>query len=172
MLYTGKGDNGTTKLFGCTERIAKDDARIDALGNLDELNSWIGLCAAQAADTSLQSDLHELQETLFIIQAQVAGADKQLQESAIRDLEATIASIETEIPPITSFTIAGATLLSASLDVARTISRRTERSIVSLHDSSLASRVIPYCNRLSSVLFAYARLSAHRVHVSEKAPHY
>ncbi len=172
MLYTGKGDNGTTKLFGCIERIAKDDARIEALGNLDELNSWIGFCAAQAADTSLQSDLRELQETLFIIQAQVAGADKKIPDSAVRGLEDFIAKVEKEIPPISSFTIPGATPLSASLDVARTIARRTERSIITLRDEALRERVIPYCNRLSSVLFAYARLLAHRASVIENTPRY
>lgn len=173
MLYTGKGDAGTTKLFGCTERIAKDEPRVHALGNLDELNSWLGFCAAMTiSEKELDHALREIQQDLFVIQAMVAGAPKALTSERRTYLEAMIANIETEIEPIHSFTIPGATQLSGALDVGRTIARRTERSIVSLHDESLLPQVIPYLNRLSSALFALARLAAHRAHVKEQSPHY
>jgi len=174
MLYTRKGDTGTTKLFGCTERIAKDEPRVQALGNLDELNSWIGLCAAHAIESEreLQGTLRSFQEDLFVIQAIVAGAPKVLPHGRVVHLESVIAKIETEIEPIHSFTIAGATVLSGALDVGRTIARRAERSLVSLNDESLRKNVIPYLNRLSSALFALARLVAHRADVKEQSPHY
>lgn len=175
MLYTGKGDNGTTKLFGCTERIAKDEPRLEALGNLDELNSYIGMCRAlafAATARDIKERLVAIQEDLFIIQAQVAGAKKGLSPERISLLEDAIAGIEAEIPPVTSFTITGATVLSGALDVARTIARRTERSIVTLRDDALKEDVIPYLNRLSSALFALARLAAHRAHIKEQSPRY
>ncbi len=173
MLYTGKGDNGTTKLYDSTERIHKDDTRIEALGNVDELNSWIGLCAAEVeGDDSMRAQLREMQEDLFIMQAQLAGAPKALPPSSLAFLESLINDVEKEIPPIHSFTIPGATVLSAHLDVARTIARRAERSLVSLHDKSLAGNVIPYVNRLSSALFAFARLAAFQAGMKENSPSY
>lgn len=172
-LYTGRGDTGTTKLYGCTVRIAKDEPRVEALGNLDELNSWLGLCFASTFphETFVRHMLRTMQEDLFIIQALVAGAPKEFSGEKLARLESLVARVEAEIPPIHSFTIAGATVLSAMLDVARTIARRTERSIVSLRDDAVQP-VIPYLNRLSSALFALARLVAHRACVKEGAPAY
>ncbi len=174
MLYTGKGDNGTTKLFGCTGRIAKSDERIAVLGNLDELNSYLGYCRALAFGThvvSVREALLRIQEDLFVIQAAVAGAPKTLSPERLSILEDLIAGVESEINPILSFTIPGTTVLSAALDVARAVARRTERSMVTVADASLES-MIPYLNRLSSVLFALARLAAHRAGIKEQAPSY
>ncbi|MEK7509118.1 MAG: cob(I)yrinic acid a,c-diamide adenosyltransferase [Patescibacteria group bacterium] len=175
MLYTRKGDGGTTKLFGCSERIAKNEPRVQALGNLDELNSWIGFCAAlsrESAAPETGDTLRAIQNDLFVIQAMLAGAPKVLERKRVAYLEAVIADIESEVEPIRSFTIPGATTLSGALDVGRTIARRAERSIVSLHDESLREAVIPYLNRLSSALFALARRAAHRANVKEQAPSY
>jgi cob(I)alamin adenosyltransferase len=175
MLYTGKGDNGTTKLFGCTERILKSEAIIAALGTIDELNSYVGLGRAYARDAGM-GDVHDsllsVQEDLFVIQAQCAGAPKSLDSKRLASIVAAIALVEEEIPPIRSFTIPGSTVLSAALDVARTVARRAERSIVAVEDEQLRAQLIPYLNRLSSLLFAYARLAAFRAHAEEKAPSY
>src|SRR3989338_5104755 len=135
MLYTGKGDNGTTKLFGCIQRVAKDEPRVEALGNLDELNSWIGFCAAlslESAAPDIGERLRTIQNDLFTIQAMVAGAPKALQDGRMVYLETVIASVESEIESIHSFTIPGATVLSGALDVGRTIARRAQRPIISL----------------------------------------
>lgn len=175
MLYTGKGDNGTTKLFGCAERIAKSDARVHCLGNVDELNSWLGYCAAlsgERGEVGIAHSLREIQNDLFVIQACLAGAPKALGSERLSRLEEEIACIEAEIEPICSFTIPGATVLGGALDVGRTIVRRTERSLVSLEEGELRASIIPYINRLSSVLFALARLTAHRANVKEQAPRY
>lgn len=174
MLYTGKGDGGTTKLFGCTDRIAKDEPRVQALGNVDELNSWIGWCAALSDEKSagIAAPLRAMQNDLFLVQAFLAGAPKVLARDRVTFLESLIADVESEIEPIRSFTIPGATMLGGALDVGRTIARRAERSLVSLHDDSLQESVIPYLNRLSSALFALARLTAHRAHIKEQAPSY
>lgn len=173
MLYTGRGDKGTTKLFGCDDRVAKSDPRIEALGELDELNCHIGLCGAHAAANcpELLKPLRDMQERLFIIQAAVAGAPQKLDEKALPELESFIAYVETQIDPITAFIIPGATVLSGELDVARTVARRTERKVVALKDASLDS-LIPYLNRLSSALFAAARLVSKRAGANEYNPHY
>ena len=174
MLYTGKGDNGTTKLYGSTERTAKDDARIALLGDVDELNSFLGYCRALACGdrvAPVRGTLLQIQEDLFIIQAFIAGAPKSLAPSRLSIIEEGIAAVEHEIGALRSFIIPGSTVLSGALDVARTIARRTERSAVALHDQQLTP-VIPYLNRLSSALFALARLAAHRTHVTEKPPSY
>lgn len=174
MLYTGKGDNGTTKLFGCDGRIGKDEPHIQALGNLDELNSWIGLCVSrlQVAYEAIRRHLQDVQEDLFVIQAMVAGASKALSSERLAAIESAIAEVEAELPPLKGFTIAGATEVSASLDVARTIARRAERSLVSLEDETLRTEIVPYLNRLSSLLFAFARLAAHRSGIKEHSPRY
>lgn len=175
MLYTGKGDNGTTKLFGCTERIAKAEAIVEALGSIDEVNCHIGLCRAYARVAGM-SDVCEvllsIQEDVFIIQAQCAGAPKKLSAERVIALESAIRAVEPEIPPITSFIVPGATPLSAHLDVARTVTRRAERALTKIQDEYLRAQLIPYINRLSSLLFAYARLIAHRERATETAPLY
>lgn len=175
MLYTGKGDRGTTKLFGCSKRIVKSDDRVHSLGNIDELNSWLGFCAAlsdERGEGEVAIVLREIQNDLFVIQAAIAGAPKELSRDRLVRLEAFIADVEAKIEPICSFTIPGATMLSGALDVGRTIARRAERSLVSLEDESLRASVVPYCNRLSSALFALARLVARHAGIKEQAPRY
>lgn len=157
MLYTRVGDSGTTKLygqkngsFGCDQRISKSATATEALGSLDEANSFLGLCKVQSAylnfkfaETSLSEIVHEMQKNLFVIQAEIAGADKSVEERKIKELEEIIDGIEMELPPIKSFFIAGGPTdltkwqeagagLGALFDIARTIIRRAERRIVAL----------------------------------------
>ena len=184
MLYTRKGDSGTTKFFDTKkgERMSKDSCITESLGFLDELNSFLGLCKVQSKDGGSVSgvSIHEIlegaQENLFIVQAEVAGdKTKKIGEEKIKAAEGVIDAIEKEIPPITSFTIVGGTELSALLDVARTIARRTERAIIGACDSGereVCEEARSYVNRLSSLLFALARLVNHRAGVKEKRPSY
>lgn len=186
-LYTGKGDGGTTKVFDSKERIAKSSELPECLGTLDELNSFIGLCkmrAKQVQDSGVSvgrksyatSDiLRDIQETLFVMQAEVAGARKKVGKKRLAEIERIINAIEKELPPITSFSIAGGTELSALLDVARTLARRAERrmsgvEVAGLRKLSPHSRA--YANRLSSLLFALARLANHEAAVAEESPNY
>ena len=120
MLYTGKGDGGTTKLFGCDQkRIAKSSEVPEALGALDELNAYLGFVKMHPkAPERISKGLREAQEALFIIQAEVAGSDKHTREGAAEALGEIVNEIEKEIPPVTGFSIAGGTELSAKLDVA------------------------------------------------------
>jgi len=189
MLYTGKGDGGTTKVIDSKERITKASELPEALGTLDELNSFLGFTSAKArasedpilpvigageARTTSQI-LRSVQETLFIVQAEVAGSDKRVSEEKVREVEAIVQEIEKAIPPITSFSVAGGTEVSATLDVARTIARRTERRLVGIHEKGqreLAPFTLAYMNRLSSLLFALARYTNHVAGVREENPTY
>lgn len=177
MLYTGKGDSGTTTAFGCDQtRISKSSELPEALGALDELNAFLGFVKMRAADSErIGGILREVQETLFIIQAEVAGADKKVGEHAVKNIEDIVNAIEKEIPKLKGFSIAGGTELSALLDVARTLARRAERCITAVKElklRELSSETLAYMNRLSSLLFALARLANHLAGVSEESPRY
>ena len=187
MLYTRKGDKGTTKVLDSKERFSKGSELAEALGTLDELNAYLGLCkvCARAVQEgaltvgkrteSISEMLREVQNNLFIAQAELAGAKKKITKSKVTRLETLTNVIEKEIPPITSFTIAGGTELSAMLDVARTMARRTERRMVTVNDMGLRKvgvHTFAYLNRLSSLLFALARLANHKSGITEESPEY
>ena len=177
MLYTGKGDKGTTKMFGCDQqRISKSSELPEALGALDELNAFVGFVRMRDAGESRIADvLRDVQEKLFIVQAEVAGADKKVESSAVKQVEDIVNGIEKEIPPLKGFSIAGGTELSALLDVARTLARRAERRIIAVKEMNLRNlspSTMAYMNRLSSLLFALARLANHLAGVSEETPRY
>lgn len=175
-LFTGKGDGGTTKLFGASEqRIAKSSEVPEALGTLDELNAFIGFVRMHPGTPErITRGLRDAQEALFIIQAEVAGSDKRTKAGAAELLSDLVNEIEKEIPPITGFSIAGGTELSAKLDVARAISRRAERRVTAaaLTGRAVSEPTSAYLNRLSSLLFAYARLANHLAGVKEENPKY
>lgn len=154
-LFTGKGDNGTTKVFGCNQRISKSSAIAEALGSLDEINSFLGLCKTQAnhlgfslGPEKLSKIVHDIQKNLFIIQAELAGADKTIEERKVKDAEDIINTIEKTLPPIKSFFISGASPfitreqlggagLGSIFDIARTIARRAERRVVAVHEEQI-----------------------------------
>lgn len=186
MLYTGKGDAGTTKVFGCDQtRISKASELPEALGALDELNSYLGVVKVAArkghdedvpgAQKNLSETLRAVQEALFIVQAEAAGADKHVGKEALQRVEEIIHAIEAEIPPLTGFSIAGGTELSAHLDTARTLARRAERRLIAVVDTgtrTLLPETKAYMNRLSSLFFALARLANHRAGIAEENPRY
>ena len=177
MLYTGRGDGGVTKTFGTNDpKVSKASELPEALGTLDELNAFIGLvCVRAAGEPRIHAVLREVQEKLFVVQAQVAGADKKLEDGDVKAVEAIIHEIEGEIPPIKSFIVAGGTELAALIDVARTMSRRAERRVVAVADLGLRElkpETKAYMNRLSSLLFALARLANHLAGVAEDNPKY
>lgn len=177
VLFTGKGDGGTTTAFGCDQkRISKSSELPEALGALDELNAFLGFVKMHSAkEPRIAAALHDSQETLFVIQAEVAGADKKVKEGAVKNIEKLVNGIEKEIPRLKGFSIAGGTELSALLDVARTLARRAERRVIAVKElglRELAPETLAYMNRLSSLLFAFARLANHLAGVVEETPHY
>lgn len=181
-LFTGKGDNGTTKTFGCDQRVSKSSAIAEALGTLDEVNSFLGLAKIKSFDIGYEFDgqkfgdiIHVAQQNLFIIQAEVAGSDKKIDKLKIHDTEEIINGIEREMPPIKTFFISGGTELGAIFDVCRTLARRAERRVVGVNDEGLRPidiNTLAYLNRLSSLLYALARYSNHLGGIVEEAPSY
>ena len=183
MLFTKKGDDGTTKTFGCDQRMSKSSIIAEALGALDETNSYLGLCKIKSKkenfnfteSLSFEKIIHDIQKNLFIIQAEVAGAKNAISKEKVEELENFVNSIEKELPEIKSFFISGGTELAVTFDVARTISRRAERRVIAVVDEgkvSVGDQTKAYLNRLSSFLYACARLANYRAGISEESPDY
>ena len=177
MLYTGKGDTGTTTAFGCNQqRISKSSELPETLGALDELNAFLGFVKMRAIKKPrIANALREAQEILFVVQAEVAGADKKVSGDAVKYVEKLVNDIEKEIPKLKGFSIAGGTELSTLLDVARTLARRVERRVIAVKElklRELSVETLAYLNRLSSLLFALARLANHLAGVTEETPRY
>ncbi len=161
--------------------MSKSSAIAEALGSVDEINSLLGIVKMKGGEIVAVGEknyhdlLSDVQQDLFIIQAQLAGADKQLDAARVEKLEKWIGAIETELPPITSFFVSGGTELGAMCDFARTIARRAERRVVGAMEEGTAQEKPPllaYMNRLSSLLYALARLANHRANIIEEKPHY
>ena len=181
-LYTKKGDDGTTSLFGPTERISKTSSVTEALGTFDELNAVMGLCRAHYHSQDMRVDgvlvgdiLFDVQQHLFIVQAELAGADKHIGQEKVQWLETITDAIEGELDPITTFLLPGASELSSLVDLARTVARRAERRLVEVADESLIAispETLAYANRLSSLLYALVRLTNDILEKEEKAPTY
>lgn len=182
MLFTGKGDNGTTKTYGCDQRMSKSSTVAEALGSLDEINSFLGLCKVESERHSFviynkrfEAIVHMLQQTLFMIQAQVAGYPMDVPENKAKELEEIIVACEKEMPPIKTFFISGGSMLAAKFDVARTIARRAERRVVAVSEEGkvkIQPSTLAFLNRLSSILYALARLSNHKSGITEESPNY
>ncbi len=195
-LFTGKGDGGSSGLFD-SGRPSKDGVRRDSaesgkraskaspifecLGMLDELNTLVGWCKVECSDEFVTQErkvkilLHDVQDHLFTLQAEVAGAPKSIPLSSVEALGVLINRIEAEMPPIKTFLVPGGTELSSRLDIARAVARRAERRLVTLHESgervvSESSRA--YANRLSSLLYALTRLANQRAGIVENPPSY
>jgi cob(I)alamin adenosyltransferase len=184
MLYTGKGDNGTTKVFDSKDRISKSSVLIEALGALDEINSFLGLCKVKALKAGLHLEtgkmsadslVHSLQEDLFIIQAQIAGSEIAITPEKVKRLEELTDGIEKSMPLIKSFFISGGTELASLFDVSRVLARQAERRVVALKEASdrkISGEILAYLNRLSSILYALARYANYQAGSAEKSPSY
>ena len=168
-IYTKTGDDGTTGLVDGT-RIAKDDARMAAIGDVDELNSVIGvaICAIDASATIkilrvIQNDLFDLGADL----AMPAGEDEdfapsemvlRITASQVERLESDIDAVNEGLDPLTSFILPGGSDAAAAIHLARAVARRTERTLVSAADKlAINPLALTYVNRLSDFLFVLAR---------------
>lgn len=182
-FYTGKGDQGTTKLFDSPQsvRVSKSSPIFECLGQLDELNTVTGWCKVGVPDDfavdgqSGKDILRSVQDHLFTIQAEVAGAPKTVPAESVEAVNTLIKSIESQLPEVKTFLVPGGTEFSARLDIARAISRRAERRLVMLNESgdravSESSRA--YANRLSSLFYALTRFANHLAGAVESPPQY
>jgi cob(I)alamin adenosyltransferase len=176
-IYTKTGDTGQTGLFG-GGRVPKDDLRVEAYGDVDELNAVLGMARCIEMMPRIDEVLVPIQRDLFAIGALLATPDRdrmashlekaRIDESRIIELEHAIDDGEAELEPLRAFIIPGGTPKAAALHVARTVCRRAERHVVRLqHDVELPAMAIIYLNRLSDLLFTLARLANRRAGVGE-----
>ncbi|MCI1858206.1 MAG: cob(I)yrinic acid a,c-diamide adenosyltransferase [Sporolactobacillus sp.] len=163
-IYTRTGDSGTTSVVG--GRVDKDDVRVEAYGTIDEVNSFVGLAAAQLDSTLFQDmldDLKKIQNELFDCGGDLASIKDERPHkvvgSMIDNLERRIDVLTAETPAIKKFILPGGASAAAILHVARTVTRRAERQVVRLMKEDRAVSPLPlrYLNRLSDYFFAAAR---------------
>ncbi len=173
-IYTRTGDSGETSLFGGT-RVRKDDGRVEAYGEVDEVNAWLGLVRANGLDADLDAEIVQIQRDLFALGAQLADPSDKLApamakaivgEGDVARLEAAIDRFEESLPSLRKFILAGGSKTGAALHVARTVCRRAERRIVAL-DPPVDPVLLRYVNRLSDLLFVMARVVNQRAGVAE-----
>jgi cob(I)alamin adenosyltransferase len=158
-IVTRTGDAGTTGL-GDGSRVAKDSARIDAIGAVDELNSNLGVLLAEALPAAVAECLIEVQHDLFDLggELSIPGSDAVTDTQVVR-LEQAVARFNADLPPLKEFILPGGTRAASQAHVSRTVCRRAERSLV--HLSATAPVRDParrYVNRLSDLLFVLARV--------------
>lgn len=173
QLFTKRGDTGTTTRFGSKQRLRKDAPLFEVLGALDELGAYLGLAKVWVPyDPLVHEPLHALQEALFVVQAEVAGAPKHLTLSALTRLESMIGAVEVQLENPHGFVLSGATRDAAFLDVVRTVARRAERALVHARLRRVRPTSYAYLNRASSALYALARYVAQGARVPETHPSY
>lgn len=174
-IYTRTGDGGDTALFDGS-RVPKSDMRVAAYGDVDELNAWLGLVRAEGIDPQLGDMLEQIQRDLFALGASLADPGKRIAERVtkaavsaadVTRLEAWIDLLESELPALRRFILAGGGPAGGSLHVARTVCRRAERSMVALGAAAVAPELLTYVNRLSDLLFVMARASNRRAGIGE-----
>lgn len=177
LFFTGKGDKGSS--FVGKTAISKDSPIVEALGDLDELNSLIGVVKTQVHRTDLAKKLEMVQEDLFIIQAQIAWKlypkfpSPKLAQDKITAMEQEINAMEKKIKPKRGFVIPGSDPTASWLDMLRAVSRRVERRVVKLHRTrALPQEILVYLNRISSYFYALARLEITERKIKEKHPKY
>lgn len=174
-IYTKTGDGGETALFG-GPRVKKSDHRVEAYGEVDELNAAVGAVRAVVEDPELEYQLASVQSELFALGAELATPHDAKARSAIppvdpawaRRLETAIDAWDAELPTLTSFILPAGTRTATALHVARCVCRRAERRVVALAaETEVAPEALVYLNRLSDFLFVAARLANHRARRAE-----
>jgi cob(I)alamin adenosyltransferase len=174
-IYTRTGDRGETGLFDGT-RVPKSDARVDAYGEVDELNALVGVVRAGGPDADIDEALGRLQRDLFALGARLADPAERIADRVskaslttedVTQLETWIDRFEADLPPLRRFILPGGSAPGAMLHLARTVCRRAERRIVGLGPAAVDPVLVAYVNRLSDLLFVMARLVNKRAGVPE-----
>lgn len=184
-IYTKRGDSGKTDLFGMAKKINKSSIRVSAYGEIDELNSVIGLIRATLTTNksknknptlkknykNIEKVLEKIQNDLFIIGTDLATPKinkkhnklskiKKIGTKDINKIEKTIDDCSKNLEPLKNFILPGGSILASLFHISRTICRRAERTTVELNEKEdINKNIIPYLNRLSDLLFVFARIS-------------
>ena len=174
-IYTKTGDSGETSLFDNT-RVSKADARVDAYGEVDEVNACLGAVRAAGVDDEIGALVEALQKDLFALGARLADPSSRIAgrvtkavigTSDVERLERTIDALEETLPPLRRFILPGGAPAGALLHLARTVCRRAERRVIGLGAGAVDAILVVYLNRLSDLLFVMARAVNHRAGVPE-----
>lgn len=174
-IYTKTGDAGETSLFDQT-RVSKADARVDAYGEVDELNACLGAARAVGVDADIAATIETVQKQLFALGSRLADPSSKIAgrvtkaavtAADVEALERTIDRLEAELPPLRKFILPGGSPAGALLHVARTVCRRAERRVVSLGSGEVEPILVVYLNRVSDLLFVMARAVNRRAAVPE-----
>jgi len=169
-IYTKTGDDGRTSLFDNT-RVSKADPRVEAYGQVDELNACLGAVKAAGVGEDIASALEAIQKNLFALGARLADPSSRIASRVAKAaitaadvewLEQTIDRLEAEVPPLRRFILPGGSSGGALLHLARTVCRRAERRVTGLGPDSVEPILVVYLNRLSDLLFVMARAVNHR----------
>ena len=157
-IYTRTGDDGSTGLADGS-RVGKDSPRIDAIGDVDELNSVIGVLLAEELPAPTRTTLTAIQHDLFDIGGELClPGHTIIDEGHVAGLEQALEAANAALPPLKDFVLPGGTRAAAAAHLARTVCRRTERALVALSRAeSVRPLLLQYMNRLSDLLFVYAR---------------
>ena len=169
-IYTKTGDSGETSLFD-KSRVAKSHPRVEAYGDVDELNACLGAARAAGAAGDLDPVLETMQRQLFAVGARLADPSARIasrvekaviQLADVERLEQWIDAFEEELPQLRRFILPGGSTCGAWLHLPRTVCRRPERRVVGLGEGAVEPIVVVYLNRLSDLLFVMARTASHR----------
>jgi len=171
-VYTRKGDKGETSLVG-SAKVSKASARVEAYGDVDELNSFIGIARARIEDKEIDAVLRKIQNDLFTVGADLASPidvrAPRIEKRYVDELEQLIDKFLAELEPLKEFILPGGDEAGALLHGARAIARRAERHAVKLaQEEEVNDQVIAYINRLSDLLFVLARVANRRAGGSEE----
>ena len=170
-VYTRTGDEGITSLISGV-RVSKSSPRVEAYGDVDELNAVLGIARIHVRDQELGAILTEIQNDLFIIGADLASPPDvdvpRITSKRVEELESLIDKLLEELGPLKEFILPGGSGGGAYLHFSRTVSRRAERRIVSLmKEEEVNQNTLIYVNRLSDLLFVMARIENIRAGFSE-----
>jgi len=179
-VYTRRGDSGETRLAG-GQRLPKDDARIEAYGTVDELNTFTGLACLSAGEQTalapLAAILNRVQHELFNLGSILATLPEDLHPRQPRITQAEVEQLEREmdrmnalLPALRSFVLPGGCRINAELHLCRTVCRRAERRVVTLLRSQpggVPGEVLRYLNRLGDAFFVWSRWASHVLNAAE-----
>jgi cob(I)alamin adenosyltransferase len=174
-IYTKTGDSGETSLLDNT-RVSKADARVDAYGEVDEVNACLGAARAAGVDPETSALIEVLQKDMFALGARLADPASRIAnrvtkaaigEADIQLLEQAIDRLEATLPPLRRFILPGGSPAGSLLHLARTVCRRAERRVIGLGPAAVDPILVVYLNRLSDLLFVMARAVNHRSGVPE-----
>lgn len=162
MIYTKTGDQGTTGLLDGT-RVSKRSLRVECYGTVDELNSNLGFAKNFVEDAWIRECLHQIQRELFAVAAELADPSgkkfsSQITEEHVRRFEGWVDALVKQLNPAPKFIVPGSSQGSGAVHICRTVCRRTERLLITLHEREPVSPLLlQYINRLSDVLYIFAR---------------